>query len=242
VKPRVLIAGLSSIGPGVTVNEKSITGMHSKITKDVPEGSFVVGEDRLAKQWSAEELERHFGESKREAAYRKRFKGQVRAFRKDPTQMRLTVRYEGKRENPGNEWYLARPMLRIYYNAIFVELARLAPASWLRKLLLRCTGAKIGKGVYIGRNVVFDHIYGDLAVVEDGAHIGDNCYIDGHSYTITESVFGRIRIGKNARLENKVHLACGITVGDDATVRGPTSVMKDVPAGEAWAGMPAKKV
>lgn len=241
IKDRVLIAGMTSIYPGVTVEEKSITGVYSHIRKDVPEGSFVAGEDRLIKQWSPEELERHFGKTSYDPAYRKRFRDTVRAFQKDKTQMRVTIRYAGKRKNPGNEWYRARSLLRIYYNAVFVELARIAPGSWLRKLLLRCMGATIGKNVYIGKNVVFDHIYGSTAVIGESAYIGNGCYIDGHSYTITESEFGRVHIGKNARLENKVHVFAGVTIGDDATVRGPTSVMKDIPAGEAWAGIPAKK-
>ena len=136
VKERALIAGLTTIFPGVTVNKHAITGMKSTITNDVPERGFVVGRDKLLKIWSDEEVERHFGESKHDPAYYKEYRQKTREFRKNQGIMRVTIRNNGRRLNPGNEWYLARPWIRIFYNAAFVETARIAPWEWLRNCLL----------------------------------------------------------------------------------------------------------
>lgn len=242
VKEKVLLAGASTVYPGVTINKYSITGMYSHIRKDVPERSFVVSNDRRVKEWNDEEVEKYFADSTHEKNYYRTFKQKVKTFRKDPEMMRVVIRNGGKRLNPGDEWYLARPWPRIFYNAFFVELARFAPGSWLRKLLVRCMGAKIGKNVYLGKNVVFDHIYGDKTTIEDNVYVGDGCYFDGHSYTIAESIFGRVRIGENTRLERDVMVHCGVTIGKNVTVNGPAVVMKDIPDGETWSGVPAKKV
>ena len=39
-------------------------------------------------------------------------------------------------------------------------------------------GIKIGKNCYIGKGVVFDHIYGDLVTLEDNVKIEDDCYLE----------------------------------------------------------------
>ena len=163
-------------------------------------------------------------------------------FRKDNKKMIIRFLNDGKRLNPGNEWYLARPWIRIYYNAIWVELSRIIPWNWLRIFLYRILGAKIGKNVFIGKGTVFDHIYGDKVEIEDNVNIGENGYLDGHSYTIGETVYGRVKIGENARLGKHVHVMCGVTIGKNAKILDNSSVLKNIPEGETWKGIPAKKV
>ena len=237
-----LLAGVTTINPGVTIGEYVITGAFSNISENVPDKSFVVGKNKIIKHWSEEDMERLFHKSNHDKDYYKNFKKKTKEFRKNKKIMKISILNDGKRMNPGNEWYLARPVWKIYWNAIWVEAARFVPWNWKRILLWRILGAKIGKNVKIGKKVVFDHIYGDLAEIGDNTKIGDHSYIDGHSYTIGETVFGRVKIGKNCKIGEHVHFMCGVTVGDNVTIGDNSSVLKDIPSGEKWKGIPAKKV
>jgi len=39
-----------------------------------------------------------------------------------------------------------------------------------------------------------------------------------------------------------VTVVCGLTIGENALVGAGSVITKDVPAGETWAGVPAKKI
>ncbi len=242
IHEKVLVAGFSTLYPGVTVNKHVITGMRSHIRKDCPEGSFVVGTDRVAKMWTPDEIEKYFGASKHDPNYYDELSHKAKAFRNTPSMMRVSIRNNGNRLNPGNEWYLARSWPRIFYNAFFVELARVAPTSGIRTFLLRCIGAHIGKNVHLGKGIIFDHIYGDLVTLEDNVFLDDDVYLDGHSYTISESVFGRVLVKEGARIGKRVHVMCGVTIGKNARVLDDSSILRDVSDGETWQGIPAKKI
>jgi len=240
VKDKVLCAGFTTIYPGVTVNRYVITGMRCNIRQDCPERGFVVANDRLIKQWSDEEVERFFRDSRTLPDYYKQFHKKTRDFRKDKNMKKLTIPYDGKRLNAGDEWYLCRPVIKVLYNSAFVEFAKIVPWNWLRIFLYRLMGVKLGKNVKLGKDVIIDHLYGDLHKIGNNVRLDDGCYIDGHSYTIAESVFGRVVIGDNSHLEPGVHVMCGTNIGSNCTVKAKSSVLKDIPDGETWGGVPAK--
>ena len=242
IKEKVLLAGISTIHPGVTVNKYVITGMKCQITEDCPENTFVAGHDRVIKEWSEEERERYAGDSNHDPNYYKKERELIRNFQKDRNNMVIKYKYNGKRLNAGDEWFRARFTPRIFYNAIFVELARILPWNSIRILLWRMMGAKIGKNCKIGINTVFDHIYGDLAEIGNNVTIGNDCYIDGHSYTISETVYGRVHIGDNTVVGDDVHFMCGVKVGKNCKILKNSSVLKNILDGETWKGVPAKKV
>ncbi|MFT4304801.1 MAG: hypothetical protein ACMXX8_01795 [Candidatus Woesearchaeota archaeon] len=242
IEKEVLLAGLTTIYPGVKVNENVITGMKSIITKDCPKNTFIIGNDIIKKEWSNEDLERLFYKSKNDKNYYSNFKKKTKEFRKNKNMMIIKILNDGKRLNPGNEWYLARPTWRIYYNAIWVELGRIALCNVSRNFFHFMLGVKKGKNVRISKGTIFDHIYGDLVEIGNNVKIGKNCYFDGHSYTIGESVFGRIKIGDNTILEDNVIVACGITIGKNCKVLKNSIVMKNIHDNETWGGHPAKKI
>lgn len=78
--------------------------------------------------------------------------------------------------------------------------------------------------------------------IEEGATIESQ--VDLHGWTVegTELVLGHIHIGAHARIGTRASIAGGVTVGAGAEVEPGSVVLKDVPAGERWAGAPAKQV
>lgn len=54
--------------------------------------------------------------------------------------------------------------------------------------------------------------------------------------------FGRIRIGNNCFIGARSTILPGVTIGDNCIIAAGAVVSKDVPSGEVWGGVPAKKI
>jgi len=87
--------------------------------------------------------------------------------------------------------------------------------------------------------------------------IGEDTMIGAHSYIITENhgtrrkdvpyvqqgyVGADVIIGKNVWIGCHVTILPGVTIGDHAIIGAGAVVTKNVPGGETWAGVPAKKI
>ena len=132
--------------------------------------------------------------------------------------------------------------------------------TW-RNFLLRCFGAKIGKGVIIRPTVKVTYPWkltvGDFSWVGDNAElytlgeieIGSNVVISQKSYLCaathdyTKDTFDmidkKITIEDEVWLAADVYIAPGITVKKGALVGARSSVFNDLPAGMICVGSPA---
>jgi UDP-3-O-[3-hydroxymyristoyl] glucosamine N-acyltransferase len=82
-------------------------------------------------------------------------------------------------------------------------------------------GTKIGHHVHIGHGAKI----GKHCLIVDRVGIGGSCEIGDYVY-----------IGHGATIRNKV------TIGNDAFIGQHSNVVCDIPAGETWAGNPAKRL
>lgn len=108
-------------------------------------------------------------------------------------------------------------------------------------------GVVVGNEVEIGANSCVDR--GTLANTVIGARskIDNHCQI-GHNVSIGSDtliagmagVAGSVTIGNGVILGGYVAVSDHVTIHDGARVAGRSGVTKDVPAGETWAGFPAK--
>ena len=87
--------------------------------------------------------------------------------------------------------------------------------------------------------------------------VGKDTLIGGHSYLITANhgtqdsavpiseqgyTSRSITIGRNCWLGAHVVVLPGVTIGDRAVIGAGSVVTKDVPSGETWVGVPAKRI
>ncbi|MBI2548747.1 hypothetical protein HYW21_05340 [Candidatus Woesearchaeota archaeon] len=239
--PRTLVGGMTTLKHGAVIKKNAILMFHSELQAVVPEGEVWGGKPASkVKALSAEEMEKYFKPSDGNAkAYYKTAKQKLAEFQKNPSQGYFKLQYNGNRLNAGNDWWRGRNVVRIYVNGIIVEFCRLLPACWLKNALYRLMGAKIGKNVHIAKGVVLDHIYGDLTTIEDDVQIDEDVYIDGHEYTISQTIFGRNHIKKGAHLGHHSFVRCGTTIGENTIIEPYSIAQREIPANEVWGGNPA---
>ena len=102
---------------------------------------------------------------------------------------------------------------------------------------------EIGAGVTIDRGANRDTVIGEGAKIDNLVQIGHNVVIGRHAVLVAQSgVSGSSAIGDFAALGGQAGIAGHLTIGAGAQVAAAAGVMTDVPAGERWAGAPAKPV
>ena len=94
-----------------------------------------------------------------------------------------------------------------------------------------CEGVDIEDNVFIGHNVTFTNDRHPKAATAEGQ------LLDESQWQLEKT-----RICKGASIGSGVTILCGITIGAGAMIGAGSLVLKDVPAGETWAGHPAKKL
>ncbi len=102
---------------------------------------------------------------------------------------------------------------------------------------------EIGAGVTIDRGANRDTVIGEGAKIDNLVQIGHNVVIGRHAVLVSQSgVSGSSTVGDFAALGGQAGIAGHLKVGAGAQVAAAAGVMTDIPAGERWAGAPAKPV
>lgn len=151
----------------------------------------------------------------------------------------------GRREAEMNESEFAgdwkepsEPLLKGMFDRVLQIMARFAPgARSLRVLLHRARGVKIGKGVWIGYDVVLDTARPDLIVIEDGVAISMRVTIIAHF-----KEFRGIRVEREAFIGPCATILPGIVIGRGAVVKAGSVVSQSVPPMTVVEGNPALPV
>jgi acetyltransferase-like isoleucine patch superfamily enzyme len=103
----------------------------------------------------------------------------------------------------------------------------------------------VGDRVFIGRGVEFNCrkriTVGDDALIAAGCHLIDCDHGTADGLIRTQEITSEeIVVGKGAWLGAAVIVLKGVKIGDGAIIGAGSVLTKSVPAGEIWAGVPAK--
>ncbi|HLF16261.1 MAG TPA: acyltransferase [Candidatus Thermoplasmatota archaeon] len=141
-------------------------------------------------------------------------------------------------------WYVYRDVnfFRVVWNVFWIVSQRWAPSYRMKRWMLRRAGAKIGRHVSVGFEATLDILYPQRITIEDDALIGYDTVILAHGYLRRSYQVGDVRIGKGAAIGARCTILPGVTVGAGAVVGAHSLVNRDVPPGEFWAGVPARRV
>ncbi|MFY7667791.1 MAG: acyltransferase [Crocinitomicaceae bacterium] len=141
-----------------------------------------------------------------------------------------------------------RYSFRFLRNFALDKMAFFCPIKSWRTTLHRWKGIKIGKGVYIGHEVIFDRIFPDQIEIGDHTSIGDRSIITAHanipSATPLRDLYPRTIkktiIGRGVWIMPNVTIIPGVVIGDESVIATGSVVNKDVPPRTLVGGVPAK--
>ena len=137
---------------------------------------------------------------------------------------------------------------RFMRNFILDKMAFFCPIKSWRTQLHRWKGIKIGKGVYIGHEVIFDRIFPDLIEIGDNTSIGDRSIITAHANIPSETILKKIYprkiqktiIGKGVWMMPNVTVIPGVIIGDECVIATGSVVTKNIEPRTLVGGIPAK--
>ncbi len=102
-------------------------------------------------------------------------------------------------------------------------------------------GASIGANVTVDRGLFGDTVVGELAKIDNLCQIAHNVQVGrGAIIAAFGGISGSVTIGEGAMMGGRVGVADHRSIGRGAILAAGSAVMHDIPAGETWAGYPAK--
>ena len=126
-------------------------------------------------------------------------------------------------------------------------------SRYVRARLWKWMGARVGKNVFIGMEVLIDTSNAKMIEVQDDVHIANRCillchqrdlsnYFVGDSYAEFPYKKGKIVLEKGCALGTNTMIMPGVTIGEGAIIGAYSLVTKDIPAWSIAIGRPAKVV
>lgn len=114
--------------------------------------------------------------------------------------------------------------------------------AFIRSKLLKWGGVNLGEPCFVGSHVSFDSLRPDLITIGKGCCITSGTKIITHFLNPDEDVmyYGEVKIGEHVFIGMNVLIVNAVSIGDLAVVGAGSVVLKDIPAGEIWAGNPAR--
>jgi acetyltransferase-like isoleucine patch superfamily enzyme len=123
------------------------------------------------------------------------------------------------------------------------------PLSWLRVLVLRSCGVRVGKGCYIGFNVICDTNYAELITIGDNVTISHDTVIYVHTGSPAESPLSALyEQVRPVTIENGAWVGAGcivlpgVTIAQDCMVGAGSVVARSTEPSSLYAGNPCKKI
>jgi acetyltransferase-like isoleucine patch superfamily enzyme len=105
----------------------------------------------------------------------------------------------------------------------------------------------VGDGVFIGRGCEFNIrrqiVIGQRCAIASGCKFIDHDHgVTGGGIDETSGIEGAIEVGNQVWLGCNVVVLKGVSIGANSVVGAGAVVTKNIPNGEIWAGIPARKI
>jgi len=164
----------------------------------------------------------------------------IREFLKDKKR-KVLVR-EVVSRNSMYDWPRVRFPVKVVFNYIVVRFCSILPLPFKTFLYRHVCGISIGREVAIAPEADFDSFYPELISIDDNVIIGMRASIYTHEFMQGALRLGRVHIGEGAVIGAHTVVRSGVTIGNGAVIGMCSFVNKDVPPGEVWGGVPAKRI
>ena len=114
------------------------------------------------------------------------------------------------------------------------------PSNKLRVFFTKLRGVKVGKNVYLGREIIFDRVFPNLIQIGNDSSIGDRCIISAHAHATIPNeknkweLFKKVEkviIGENVWIMPRVTITPGVKIGNNTVVSTGSIVDRDIESG-----------
>jgi len=159
-----------------------------------------------------------------------KFFKQIRTFCSSKEERILILPFDGISEDISTHWHkiLKYHFFRYFCVGLICAIIKHMPSGWLKNFLLRRTGMKIGKNVFIGQGASLDPQFPQLITIEDNAIIGIDSHIMTHEITHTHVRLGKVKISQNALVGAMSIVRSGVQIGKNAVIGMGAMVVDDV--------------
>ncbi|MHC1591843.1 MAG: DapH/DapD/GlmU-related protein [Candidatus Helarchaeales archaeon] len=144
--------------------------------------------------------------------------------------------FEHTWDNPDVKAWRKRNIVRKFC----VWLTETSRSQWLRKLMLRSFGIKIGKNVRLGKYILEDY----FIEIGDNVFMGKNTIVSGHLIDPYKLTLHRTKIGNNVIFDNWTGCV-GTTIGDNSIILGKATCGlrgQVAKGGGIYRGTPLRKI
>lgn len=135
--------------------------------------------------------------------------------------------------------FLFWKMIRKYINVVLIPNN---PFNFMRILLYRLVGFKIGKNVFIGMKCYLDDLEPEKTIIEDNVIMSYGCYFAIHGKSQANTT---ITIKKHAYIGMSCNILGGkkgIEIGEYSVIGAGTLVNKSIPPYAVAVGVPVKVI
>jgi acetyltransferase-like isoleucine patch superfamily enzyme len=155
-------------------------------------------------------------------------------FRRGRTDERLFVHPTCHPSSPTGFCYCEHSLgkaLRFYLKALVLGLAFKLPYNGLKAWVLRRLGARVGNRVFFSAGTWIDPMFPELLTIEDSVFFGMGAKVLTHEFRIDEFRAGKVIIRRGAFIGGFATIACGVEIGEGATVAACSVAYCNVPPG-----------
>ncbi len=150
-------------------------------------------------------------------------------------------RYKNKNKSPVLQFFQLSDFFALLRYILFLFL-RAFPIPPIYTWIYRLCGVKIGKNVFIGPDVIIDHLYPKLIDIGDNCTLGWGARILTHEGYIKHFRVGRVKIGNNVVIGAFSTIRCGVTIGDNVIAAFSSVIDKDVSNNKLVGGVPIHEI
>ncbi|PWE17239.1 UDP-3-O-(3-hydroxymyristoyl)glucosamine N-acyltransferase [Marinicauda salina] len=101
----------------------------------------------------------------------------------------------------------------------------------------------LGANVTVDRGMFIDTVLRRSCRIDNLSHIAHNVEVGEHAVMAAfAGVSGSVTVGRGVQFGGRVGVADHLSIGENARLAADAAIMRDVPAGETWAGSPGQPI
>jgi len=149
---------------------------------------------------------------------------------------KLTIEFDEQPHLLHSYWFQKRTFYYIMFTSWFEYAGSMIEESYWYSFVFKMIGANVGKCVLINGTLMEP----DLVEIGDGSIIGEQSFIQPHTFEDKVFRMKRIKVGKECAIGSSVVVLPGATINDGVIIEPNSLVLRDenLPAKSHWQGSP----